>query len=442
MPLPAAIGLMLATVALGLAAGSRASERRDEALVLSGLAGCLVLFLAAMALEAVGLRWQRSTLVPLVLFGLIASWHLRGGAVGFRGGWRRPGWGEAIAVAALAIYTVCTLLQWNLHADFVYHWGVKGQRFFLAEGLDTAHLSAPWNVHIHPDYPLLLPILFAWSAIFGGAFDAVPMALWSVLFFATTLLAQRCSWRRSDLPHGVEQLALASTALVMMMFGVGYQLAGGADWLIAAAVTAGLLPLTARPGRIADRQVALIAAFASASKIEGMVFGALLVALHLGRRWTAARRRQDSPFWREIGAAAARSCWLPLVVVGLWATWCWRYGWWLDARRQTLELEAMIERAPEVLGALWHSLLTVNWHGFALLLLLLPAFLFHRRWRPVATLLLLQLAFYVAVYLSTPLDAVMLVETSAARLTFHLMPATLVLVFAALGRKSVEQTVG
>ena len=62
-----------------------------------------------------------------------------------------------------------------------------------------------------------------------------------------------------------------------------------------------------------------------------------------------------------------------------------------------------------------------------------------RRVRPIAAVCCLQLAFYVYVYLSAPVDPREYVVTSAARLYFHLVPAVLVCGIAAADRLAGER---
>ena len=76
----------------------------------------------------------------------------------------------------------------------------------------------------------------------------------------------------------------------------------------------------------------------------------------------------------------------------------------------------------------------INWHGLPFVLLALPALLAVRRTRAIAAVCCLQLAFYVYAYLAAPVDVRHWIETSAARLYFHLVPAALVLLVAAVDR--------
>ncbi|HEV7786574.1 MAG TPA: hypothetical protein VGQ28_14605, partial [Thermoanaerobaculia bacterium] len=49
-------------------------------------------------------------------------------------GWGNLGWGDALALFALAVFAALALSGWIAMPDYVYHWGLKGHRFYLARG--------------------------------------------------------------------------------------------------------------------------------------------------------------------------------------------------------------------------------------------------------------------------------------------------------------------
>jgi apolipoprotein N-acyltransferase len=95
-----------------------------------------------------------------------------------------------------------------------------------------------------------------------------------------------------------------------------------------------------------------------------------------------------------------------------------------------------LDRLPEVLGAVIAMLGERPWHGFAYGLALLPLLALDRRLRPAAAVIGIQLLFYLYVYLSVRIDAVMLVQASFQRLVLHLLPAVLTGAAIALERRS------
>jgi hypothetical protein len=386
-------------------------------LVVYGMTGALVLHLLLTGLDAVGLRWHPLLVVLLggALLGLLA-------VAGQRAGRSRPpasphfadlGWGDAVALLALLVFALSAVTLWTMTPDFVYHWGLKGARFFLHRGVDYAWLAHPWNWAIHPDYPNLLPELFAVSALLAGDFEPSPQMLWTVLFFAMILASAREALRGAA-DRWTRQAALAVVGLTSALFGMGQLMAGAADWMITAAFLAAVPALLRRPDPAGDWQVAVAAAFAASSKIEGAPFAVLLVAAQLVRRiWT--ERRLD---WK-----AALRLGLPSALVGLpWLIRIFHHGLYLGSNSGPFE----IGRARVILPALAESLASPAWHGLSLAVLLGPVLLLVRRVRPVAAVATLQLLFYLYVYFTAPVDTRYYVLTSFSRLIFHLIPALLV----------------
>src|SRR5262249_5060808 len=139
-----------------------------------------------------GLRWSLATLGPPLVIGIAWSLLSRPPRPATEGSTPASwGWGDAVAVLALAVFAYCTARSWNLNSDFIYHWGIKGKPFALARGVDFRYLARPWSSHLHPDYPNLLPGLFALTALGDGGFREPVMALWSVAWFALLLLFGR-----------------------------------------------------------------------------------------------------------------------------------------------------------------------------------------------------------------------------------------------------------
>lgn len=412
------------------------SSSRGWRVVISSLITLLAIYLTLLVSSLLGLPWKLGWLLPTMLLAALVTWLWPRPASSC--GWPpRLGWGEVIAALALLSYAVYAVNLLSLHPDFIFHWGIKGHKLYLAQGIDFSYLTRPWNSHLHPDYPLLLPILFALTALFGPGFDEAAMMLWSVLFFVLSLLALRELLSRVRASGTARHKTLATVALVAAMFGIGYLQAGGADWLIVLAVLAALVPLTAGSGERSDIQIALIAGFAAAAKIEGVPLAVFLLVLHLARRW----RRAETG--RERRRCLALALPLPLLVIALWAWTAWTHDLFLATNTGDFRWSRLSILVP----ALWDSLLTVNWHAFSFSLLALPFLVFLREGRWGALLCLLQLFFYLYIYLSAPVDTRLYVETSAARLFFHLVPAVMTMLILAADRwagsdQRVEQATG
>ena len=419
------------------------------------------LHLLLTALGLAGLPWR----LPVVLAALAAA-----AAVAWR--WlpapadrtRLPsdlGWGEWLAVAAVAAFAAGALSCWSVNPDFVYHWGLKGHRFALAGGVDYGYLGARWNWVVHPDYPNLLPELFAVTSLAAGRFDEPAMMLWSVAAFALLLAALREALRRVEASRFAAQAALAGVAMAVAAYGIDGLSAGGADWPIALALAAALPPLLSPVDRRGAAQIGLAAAFAAASKVEGVPLAAGLAAVYAARAWvargaaapaTAAAaaepreprepRRPGWPgwprAWRGLDPRAALALTLPAAAVTLpWLGEVWRHHLFLDYNSGPLAPE----RLPRVLAAMAASM-DQGWNGFGYGLLLLPLLVLDRRLRALAAVVSLQLLFYLYVYLSVRIDAVALVRSSFPRLVLHLLPAVLIAAAVVLDRPAARGVTG
>jgi hypothetical protein len=394
-------------------------------LVVYGMTGALVLHLLLTGLDALGLRWHPLLVVALLALLATAGHRLRRARLPVAPPGSEAGWGDAVALLALLVFGLSAVTLWTMTPDFVYHWGLKGVRFFLHRGVDYAWLAHPWNWAVHPDYPNLLPELFAASALLAGGFEPSAQMLWTVLFFAMMLASAREALRSAD--RWTRQAALAILGLTSALFGMGQLMAGAADWMIAAAFLAALPALLRRPDTAGDRQVAVAAAFAAASKIEGAPFAVILVAAQLVRR-TVAERRLD---WRS-----ALRLGLPSALVGIpWLLRIFHHGLFLGSNSGPFE----IDRARVILPALAEALASPAWHGLSPAVLLGPVLLLVRRVRPVAAVATLQLLFYLYVYFTAPVETRYYVLTSFSRLIFHLIPALLVAGAIALNDRAANE---
>lgn len=381
--------------------------------VVYGMTGALVLHLLLTALDALGIPWH-----PLLLAALLAA------AIGLAHRFlprpqepaRLPsdlGWGDALALFALLVFTCTAVTLWTMTPDFIYHWGIKGSRFFLHRGVDYAWLARPWHWVLHPDYPNLLPELFATSALFAGRFEPHAQMLWTSLFFLGMLASAREGLRIVE-DRWMHQAVPAILGLTAALFGMGHLMAGAADWMIAGAFLTAVPALLRPPDRAGDWQIGIAAGFAAASKIEGAPFALILTGTQLLRRIFAERRLD----WR-----AALRLGLPAAAVGApWLVRVFHHRLFLGSNSGPFEWK----RSEVIFPALAEALADPAWHGLSLLVLLGPVLLLVRRTRPVGAVATLQLLFYLYVYFTAPVETRYYVLTSFSRLIFHLIPALLV----------------
>lgn len=430
--------------ALLAAAGPDGGRRPEPALAL--VAGLVALHAVLLLLDLAGVAWSRGTLGAVWGAGMAAAgvvaWRRRGdlagergGAGGAAGGLRRLGlgWGDAVAAGAGLLYAAAAWTRRVTIPDFVYHWGLKAKRYLLAGGVDYAFLADPLRLTDHPDYPSLVPGLYAAVGLVRGAFHERAALLASVAFFALTVAGARRAAAVAGLPRAAAQGTVAAVALTLAGFGIGYRMAGAADWPVVAALLVALPALVRRPAAAADGgldtlRLGLAAALAAGSKIEGVPLAALLVAAGLARWVVAARRTAGGAARRALAADLARLVVPSLALVVPWAIQNLRHG--LFAAENTGPLVAA--RVAVAARATVESFATAEWLGLPWLLLLLPALLLPPATRAAAAVLLVQSGFYAWVYLTSPVDTRFLVLSSLPRLLFHLVPPVLVLLAVAL----------
>lgn len=395
-------------------------ERRPLRLAFSLIAGCVAFHLAVTALALARIRWSPALLALAGLAALAAV------------SWRRParsvraafpsdlGWGDGAALFAWLAFALLSASFWISTPDFLYHWGLKGQRYFLERGVDYAYLAQPWNWAIHPDYPNLLPELYAVTALVAKAFEPASQMLWTSAFFALLLLVCRATLGTLTGLRFFRQAGLALVALPLAAFGIGHQMAGAADWMPALALAAAAPALLRRPDRDGDLEVSL----AAASKIEGVPLAFFLLAVQALRRILFERgaRRIDLRSFALLG--------LPSLLVVL--------PWWWLAKGHHLFQEAnsgVVDpaRAPLIGSGLLEALALPAWYGLSWLVFLPLPLLLPRRTRAFATVAALQLAFFFFVYLTAPVDTRYYVVSSFPRLSLQLIPALLTVAVGWMG---------
>jgi len=411
--------ILLGTRFEGLASARDSGAFR---LVISILAGAVGFYLLLALLDAMHVPWHPLVLVGTIgvataaAHGLLHSLHSISGRPPATGAPARMGWGDGVALLALLAFAWFAVTLCIAISDFYFHWGLKGERFFLARGIDYEFLAAPWNEPLAPHYPLLLPDLYAATALVAGRFAAPAMMLWSVGFFALLLLAGREALGQAGVGRFVAEATLAVTALAVAAAAMRGTMAGGADWMISLGLVAAMPALLRPPDRIGSAQIGVAAAFAAASKTEGTALAAILISVQCVRMIAGTRsgRRIDFPGCAALVLPAA-------AVVGLWQ---------VEVRRHHLLRLYYGGIHDHHAQAIWSTLryeLTRSpiWHGFAYSLLALPLLCLSRRLRPVAAVIAMQVLFYLYAYFAFLFDPVPLILTTFDRLELHVIPAIL-----------------
>jgi hypothetical protein len=223
--------------------------------------GAVFVTTAMFFASAVGIPWNGWFLIFTLVLG---------GGGGFAALRRRVGDATQstrvpLAILGFAVLTgYGTLTARETCADLLYFWGPKAVRFAAARGIDLAFLRAPDHFLMHPDYPPLLPLLYAWGALVVHGFS-----YWGPLLLTPILLAFTALILRGTAHCGGALMA------AVLAFGYAQGLAAGAaDPLLILFEVAALCALTF----LDDPLLASIAlAGAAMTKVEGAAFVVVVV---------------------------------------------------------------------------------------------------------------------------------------------------------------------
>jgi len=250
--------------------------------------GLFTIVAEMFVLSMLGVRWSFALLLPLpialVLWrGPLARRHAgRWPARADEPSAPRPASGRSHAILLLALFAIAILTSVVLAAgatsgDFVFFWGVKGQRWAQERTLDYAFTKEPSH-YMHPDYPPLVPLYYAWTMLGGdGALDWWGAMLATPLFLLMSTAALWGFARYADI-RAADSLA-AFFATLYALFYIRNAVAGNAEPPMLFFETLALAALTCwreRPGEH-DAIAAIALSGVALTKVEGGVFVALVL---------------------------------------------------------------------------------------------------------------------------------------------------------------------
>jgi hypothetical protein len=323
--------------------------------------------------------------------------------------------GPALQPAPLDLLTLVTLTGYAFYAtiarpwewDFWAIWGLKGRVFHEAGGIDWRFLGMPWNDFTHPDYPPLLPNLYAFLALLRGGWDDRWLGLLFVAFGAALVIVVRERAGRETSPTLASLVALAVTPTAVTRY------VGLAEGPLIAYGTAGLL--FARCGGMTH--AAILLGFAALSKNEGLT---LLVAVVIAL--LAERRARD--VLRLWPALAIPAPWLLLRAVH-------HLGTDLASGSPVARAAAHAREASIIIGYL-ADYFPDRWLWLGIVGGIITAWILGRTTKTERFLVVavaVQFAFLAAAYFVTPRDLQWHIDTSWPRLVRQLEAPAL---FAAL----------
>jgi hypothetical protein len=373
-------------------------------------------------LDLVGLRWRVALVAGIVLAVAIFARRVRSGVardprppIDSAGGGFALGWAGVVGAAMVVFFAVLAVSERIAFPDFVYHWGIKGHRYFLLRAIDYDFLGREWNLVAHRDYPQLVPELYALQSMIAGRFSEPALLLWSAVWFAALLIAARESLLAWAVRQEAARWVFAILSLAIGVFAVGHLMAGSVDWIVAFALTAAIPPLVRPLSARGELAIGVLAAMAAATKLEGIPLAVLLIGAGLWRRGRSPGGRRV----RSLLAAAARLA-LPVVIAVVpWLVQGLRHDLFRDPQGGAFDAS----RAPEIALSLWQAMLRPEWHLAPLVLLLLPLLFLRRATRTVGAVVALLLASYLLRYFTASFDYEFSVLSSFPRLVFHVLPA-------------------
>ena len=319
--------------------------------------GLFTVVMEMFVLSMCNIHWNAWLLTPLpIALGILAFTRKLPPATDNR----QPTTILILPLAAIAILTSAVLAAQSTSGDFVYFWGTKGQKWGAEHFLDTAFTKEPSH-YMHPDYPPLVPLYYAWTMLGGDvAMDWWGAILATPLFLAVAAAAMWGFGRYAQMEITDGIVALFTT--LYALFYMRNQVAGNAEPPLHMFECIALAALTCWRTRSSEHDaVAAIALSGVAlTKVEGGVF----VLLVCGLTWIA---RQGT--LRERFIEGAKMAALPIATLAAWLLFGLARGLTdTYVPREDLSIRYVIPTAIELLKELSLHLWYTPW--IALLILL------------------------------------------------------------------------
>lgn len=405
--IPEILAIVLAT-AIGIALAllldreGRGAVLAGEGMLL-GIGACAaILFVFAVATIA----WSRVLLLATAaIVGAIAWWFARhriGQLTATSPYAPASAIFDGITAFGLVGYALlCTIAPlWEF--DYIGDWGLKGRLFWEAHGIDWSFLQNAFHRAIHPDYPLMLPLSFDVLAVVRGDWNDRAVGLLNVVFALALLLVVR----RLAAEETGSDLAGAFAAAAMLAFAASPWI-GLAESPLVAYGTMAILLL-----RVGDSRVnvaAVLLGLAASAKNEGLtLIVAVAVALVI-----AGRARLVPRLWPAIAIP------LPWLVARLMRD----IPTDLATGNVFSRVLAHVENPAPLLEALAHYPVgkPLYWLGIIAAFAILRSRLVSRE-RFALSAIVVQFAFYIGAYLSSPHDLDWHLRWSWERVVSHLTP--------------------
>ncbi|HVT03341.1 MAG TPA: hypothetical protein VHL58_08190 [Thermoanaerobaculia bacterium] len=307
--------------------------------------------------------------------------------------------------------------------DYLYTWGVRGAHYAVEHGMRPEFLKAPFNIHMHTNYPPLLPSTLAWSALAAGKTSWRSGLVTSVLWYFTTLvLLMEVLKRRLGSPSALLITALWSITLSLTL--VSSMSAGSAEPPLLAFETIAVAALLTNRSRSLGLSLLTSICLAGAllTKIEGLVAVVLIAGGALIADVLQQRRARE----REVVCYAV----VPFACWGLWPVFEKVYGVnTSDVMRAYETFSAFsLQYLPQIILVSLRELAGPAF-GVPWLLTIAVIVRYRRQWREVLPALALcagSLAVYEGYYFIHGSDPTTWIRWTLARVTMPLLSALIV----------------
>jgi hypothetical protein len=277
---------------------------------LAGAAGTLVLCVEMVLATALSVRWSVGLL--LLPAGVLAVLPRRRPAAGTA---KAPAaeppsavaWAAIAAILGVVAYAAATAR--TTAADYVLFWGGKGARFGFSRAIDVDFLRDPFHLLMHPDYPPMLPCVYAWGTMVAGRFAWGAALLAMPFFLGLTVLTFEGFARPALGSRRSGEYACVLAALLALLMTTD-MVGGDAEPLLLYFETLTLSALLFAGNRFEGRAAAAIGlAGAVLTKIEGTVFAGLVIVACAVIVATGLKRKAAA-LLLGLAPAAALSGWL------------------------------------------------------------------------------------------------------------------------------------
>jgi hypothetical protein len=228
--------------------------------------GILLAALLMYVYALLGIHWSRTNLgLPMLA---IAALGFRPRRIAFS----RP---NLLIIVFFALTTYAIADARATCGDLVFIWAPKAQAFATARTIDVKFLSFPHYYLMHPDYPPLVPLIYAFGTIAAHGFS-----WWAPLFTALLVLAAIIGVLSG---FGAPPRAITFVTGLLTFTFVSAYLPGGADPFLLLFESIAVISLTFEPDEIWIPSFAL--AGGAFSKVEGLSFAIIVaIAYALSRR--------------------------------------------------------------------------------------------------------------------------------------------------------------